>query len=135
MYDIDFHSNSNYTCRKSNDTTWRRCPVILTGHYISGKDANGNVIPLPSDFPPYCPWELRITAEENPKVAKVCISFVRSIILYYVFFSYSCDSCTIRRLPERLLRFKLMKYVFFIFSYYFFASLLLYRSSVYSLFA
>ena len=77
--DVDFHSNSNFACRKSNDSSWRKCPVILSGHYISGLDANGEVIPLPSDYPPYCPWEFRITAQEKPKVRQVCY------FLYFLF--------------------------------------------------
>lgn len=36
MRDVDWNDKSNNSARRSNDTSWLNCPVILEGPYISG---------------------------------------------------------------------------------------------------
>ena len=104
MRDVDWHSKSNFTCRKSNDVTWRKCPVILTGHYISGLNEQGEVNPIPRDYPAYCPWEFRLTKEEQVKVNKVhlCTFLVYAMINFHLLLMRFIF--IIRRLLRRLLR-------------------------------
>ncbi|XP_026442885.1 metalloendoproteinase 1-MMP-like [Papaver somniferum] len=55
MQEVDWNSNSNRAARKSNDSSWINCPVILEGSFVSGKAADGADNPLPEDFPLYQP--------------------------------------------------------------------------------
>ncbi|RZC47708.1 hypothetical protein C5167_040656 [Papaver somniferum] len=71
MRDVDWNSNSNRAARRSNDSSWINFPVILEGSFVSGKAADGSDNPLPEAFPLYQPWEFKLLANEEKKVA-VC---------------------------------------------------------------
>ncbi|XP_026451642.1 uncharacterized protein LOC113351964 [Papaver somniferum] len=68
MRDVDWNDKSNSSARRSNDSSWLNCPVILEGPYISGKDEDGSDIPLPEKFSSYQPWKFVLSEAETKKM-------------------------------------------------------------------
>ncbi|RZC86195.1 hypothetical protein C5167_007384 [Papaver somniferum] len=68
MRDVDWNDKSNNSARRSNDSSWINCPVILEGPYISGKAEDGYDIPLPEKFSSYQPWKFVLSEDETKKV-------------------------------------------------------------------
>lgn len=81
LTDLDPHSPSNITLRKTNDPKWLVCPIRVVGPYVYGWDDVGGVLPgLPEmhgALPDYRPWELNWTTA--PVVRKCRITRAQAI--------------------------------------------------------